>query len=377
MKVALIAIVKATDDEAPHLQKMLTSVSKHVDGVFLNVNHREGVEPSKAVLDVATSFTDNVITTIWDDNFAEARNTNLAQVPKDYDWILWLDSDDTIDHPEKIREVAEISNKFDSIFVDYLYDRDEEDNPQTVHLVARMFKNNGSHEWKGRIHETLIETRGVTQGATKDFIVVHHAEAERTQRSFERNIDLLEKQLADEAEDPDPRTFYYLASTLMDAGELDRAHELFTEYLTVSGWDQERCVALTKMGRIVLDQGDRSKAREYFARAVAEDPANPEPRVELGSLEVELKHYTKAALWLEYVEKMDKNMTTLERNPMAYTFRTYLLLAEAYLGLGGNYLPKAAKYAKKARKYKKKNKDVVEYTKMIEQINEDRALLSG
>ena len=141
MKVALIAIVKATDDEAPHLQKMLTSVSKHVDGVFLNVNHREGVEPSKAVLDVATSFTDNVITTIWDDNFAEARNTNLAQVPKDYDWILWLDSDDTIDHPEKIREVAEISNKFDSIFVDYLYDRDEEDNPQTVHLVARMCKN--------------------------------------------------------------------------------------------------------------------------------------------------------------------------------------------------------------------------------------------
>ncbi len=76
-----------------------------------------------------------------------------------------------------------------------------------------MFKNNGSHLWKGRIHETLIETRGVTQGATKDFIVIHHAEEERTARSFERNINLLEKQLNDEKKDPDPRTFYYLAST--------------------------------------------------------------------------------------------------------------------------------------------------------------------
>lgn len=379
MKVAAILIVKGTDDEAPHLKRCLENIIPHVDGVYLNINHREGESASPKVVDVAKKyirgkFGDYIQITEWQDDFSEARNANLAQVPGDYDWIIWLDTDDTVDHPEKIRKVAELSDKYDSVFVDYLYDRDEENNPQTVHLVARMFKNNGSHAWKGRIHETLIENRGVAQGATKDFMVIHHADSERTQKSFERNIRMLEMQLKDEEKDPDPRTFYYLASTYMDANRNDDALALFEDYLTLSGWDQERSVALTKMGRIVLDKGDRTKAKEYFARAIAEDPENPEPRVEMGSLEVELKRYDKAVTWLEYVEKMPKNMTTLERNPMGYTFRTYLLLAEAYLQLGGKYLPKAVEYSKKAMKYKKKNKDVRKWGRMVSSIEKDYTL---
>lgn len=372
VKIAAIYIVKGTDDEAEHLRRSLRNIKDHVDGIFLNINTKQGAEASKKVVDVAKSFTDNIIFTEWHDDFAEARNANLAQVPADYDWVIWEDTDDTVSDPKKIREVCEESEKFDSIFVDYLYDRDEEDNPQTVHLVARMFKNNGSHEWKGRIHETLVEKRGVIQGATKDFIVIHHAEAERTQRSFERNIKLLEKQLEDEKEQPDPRTFYYLASTYMDSGAEDVALELFKDYLQLSGWDQERSVALTKMGRIYLQKGDKSEAKNCFAKAVAEDPANPDPRLELGSLEVELKRYDKAVSWLTYVEKMEKNLTTLERNPMGYTFRTFLLLAEAYLNMGGSHIEKAAKYAKKALKYKKKDPEVKAYVEMIVQVAQDR-----
>lgn len=373
-KVALIMIVKATSDEAPHLERCLNNVSPHVDGIFLNVNHKPAAKPDGKIMRVAKKYTDNIIVTEWHDDFEEARNANLAQVPDDYDWILWLDTDDTIDKPEKIRKVVEASNNFDSIFVDYLYDRDEEQNPLTVHLIARMFKNNNSHRWRGRIHETLIERRGVTQGATKDFIVIHNADGARTQASFKRNARILKLQLEEEKNSPDPRTFYYLGSTLMDAGDADAAIELFEDYLTLSGWDQERSMALTKMGRIYLAKGDNSKAKECFARAIAEDPDNPEPRVEMGSLEVELQRYDKARTWLEYVETMEKNMTTLERNPMAYTFRTYLLLAECYLQLGGKYLDKAVEYSKKAYKYKKKSKDIKAWVKMAESVAGDYKL---
>lgn len=377
MKIAATLIVKGTADEAEHLKRCLENITPFVDHVFLNLNAPKGEEVSKEVLRVVKFYRKEAvsyITTVWEHDFAKAKNDNLDQVTEDYDWIIWLDVDDTIDRPGKIAKVAQISEKYDSIFVDYLYDHDEEMNPLTVHLVARMFKNNGSHRWKGRIHETLIETRGVAQGATKDFMVLHHAEEDRTERSFARNIHLLELQLKDERKDPDPRTFYYLASTYMDAGNLKEALQLFTDYLTLSGWDQERSVALTKMGRIFLEGGDRSAARDCFARAIAEDPANPEPRVEMGSLEVELKRYDKAITWLEYVESMEKNLTTLERNPMAYTFRTYLLLAEAYLNLGGKYLEKAVEYGKKALKYKKKNQDVKDWVKMIQSVSHDREL---
>jgi tetratricopeptide (TPR) repeat protein len=371
-KVAAILIVKGTDDEAPLLEQCLKSVSKHVDGIFLNVNHKHGVEPSQAVLDVARAYTDNVIVTEWHDNFAEARNANLAQVPEDFEWVIWLDTDDSVDHPEKIKPVIEQSSNFDCVYVDYLYDRDEEDNPLTVHMVGRLFKNNGSQQWKGRIHETLIETRATSQGATKDFTIIHNADGDRRDRSLQRNIKLLEKQLKDEAKEPDPRTFYYLAGTYMDAGDHESAKELFNDYLKLSGWDQERAAAHTKLGRIYFGAGDRANAKNHFMQAIGEDPDDPEPRVEMGSLEVDLKQYSKAVNWLEGVTKMKRTMSTLERNPMSYTFRTYLLLADAYLNMGGPHLKKAAEYARKARKYKKQNKDVVEYTTMIEKLYEDK-----
>lgn len=377
MKIAAILIVKGTADEAKHLKRCLQNIMPFVDHVFLNINVPEGQAVAPLIMKVVNTYEPKFLSYIhstWEYDFAKARNQNLVQVTEDYEWVIWLDVDDTIDKPGKIRKVAEISEKWDSIFVDYLYDADEEANPTTVHLVARMFKNNGAHSWKGRIHETLIENRGVAQGATKDFIVIHHAEEERTARSFERNIQLLQKQLKDERKEPDPRTFYYLGSTYMDAGKPKEALQLFIDYLSFSGWDQERSVALTKMGRIYLDEGDTTKARESFARAVSEDPSNPDPRVELGSLEVELKRYDKALIWLEPIEAMEKNMTTLERNPMEYTFRTYLLLAECYLHQGGSDLPKAIEYSQKALKYKKKNKDVKAWAKMIKSVSDDRDL---
>lgn len=371
-KIAAILIVKDSDDEAPHLKRCLDNISKYVDGVFLNINAKKGVKASQAITDIAVESKADVIFTRWRGDFSEARNANLAQVPKEYDWIIWLDTDDTVDKPQKIRKVCEASERFDSIYVDYLYDKDEEGNPLTVHMVARLVKNNGSHKWKGSIHETLVEQRSALQGMTKDFMVIHHADAERTQRSYERNIKMLEAQIKSESKDPDPRTFYYLAGTYMDAGANEAAKQLFADYLTLSGWDQERCLAETKLGRIYLNEGNRAEAKKHFMLAIGEDPDNPDPRVEMGSLELEMQQYRKAQTWLEYVVKMKANQTTLERNPMAATFRTYLLLTDTYMGMGGKWLEKAAKFAVKARKYKSSDPKVVEYTKMVEKVYQDK-----
>ena len=223
IKLALILIVKGTDDEAEHLQRCLQSVFKYVDGIFLNINTKSGQKPSKKVLTEARRFGAEYIITKWEEDFAKARNANLAQVPADFTHVLWLDTDDTVDRPEKIKPIIEAAPHVDCLFVDYEYDHDDNGNPVTVHLNGRIIKNNGSHQWKGSIHETLIETRGVNQGSTKDFKVVHHADGQRQVDSFARNIRMLEAQLQAEGDDPDPRTFYYLASAYMDAGETKRA----------------------------------------------------------------------------------------------------------------------------------------------------------
>lgn len=373
VKIAAVLIVKGSDDEADHLRRCLTNILGHVDGIFLNINTKPGHKPSPKLMRAARALPTNIITTEWHDNFAEARNANLAQVPEDYTHILWLDTDDTMDHPEKIRKVAEATES-DSVYVDYLYERDEAGNPLTVHMVARLFKNNGSHVWKGRIHETLVETRAASQIATKDFTVIHHADSARRDKSAERNIKLLKMELEEEGEAPDPRTLYYLGCTYIDAGQTENAKELLNTYLTLSGWNQERSQAHTKLGRLFLEEGNTHEAKNHFMQAIGEDPEDPEPQVEMGSLELEIKQFGKAKKWLEDVEKMKVGMTTLERNPMSYTFRTYLLLADVYLGLGGSYLDKALEYAKKALKYKTKDKNIKEYVKIIGQVVEDKHL---
>lgn len=376
--IAAILIVKGTDDEAEHLERCLTNIKPYVDGIFLNVNHKEGEEPSQKVLSVASAYANETIITTWEDNFAKARNDNLAQVPKEYDWVIWLDTDDTLDHPEKLRDIVSNSKNYDSIYVDYEYDHDEFGNPTTVHMVARIFKNNGSHHWnpKVRIHETLTETRGVSNGMTKELRVIHHAEEERTQRSFERNIKMLEAQLEDEKSE-DPRTLYYLACTYIDAGKKIEAAQMLKQYLEISGWDEERAVALTKLAQLYKELGKRDMAKQYYAMAISEDPTNPEPRVSLASLEMELEQYEKARLWLEGVLTMETRGTTLEVNPLTTTFRTYLLLADVYMKLGGKWLDKSEKYAKKALKYRKGDEKTKQFVDMIVSVNKDKKLLKG
>lgn len=374
IKLALCLIVKASEDEVELLENCLSSVAQHVDGIFINLNHKSGQKAPQSLTRRVQRLATDVIVTEWEDNFAKARNENFAQVPKDYTHILWLDTDDTVYKPEKIKDVLMAAPNLDALFVDYEYDHDDDGNPVTVHLNNRIIKNNGSHIWKGMIHETLIETRGTNQGSTKDFKVVHHANNKRQADSFARNIRLLEKQLEGEGDDPDPRTFYYLGSTYMDAGEYQRAKELLANYLILSGWDQERSQALTKLGNIHLHENNTTEAKRCFAMAIAEDPDNPEPRVNLGSLELELQQYHKARRHLEYVEKMEKDLTTLERNPMSYTLRTHLLLIDTYVGLGGSYLDKAVEQGDKALKYTK-NKEIRKYVKTIKKVVKDKKLL--
>lgn len=371
-------IVKAGDDsEVEHLSRCLDNVAPYVDGIFLNLNAPEGVKISDRIKKLANKYSSNSIETKWNGDFAQSRNNNFAQVPKEYTHIIWLDTDDTIDKPQKIRKVCEISQNYDAIFADYLYDRDEEGNPTTVHAVARILKNNDSHIWKGIIHETLVETRSINQGITKDFTVVHHADEERKNESLLRNVELLEKKLNDETEDPDPRTMYYLGCTYMDLGQHANAKELLNTYLTMSGWDQERGAAETKLGRMYISENNHTEAKRHFMLAIGEDPYNTEPRIEMGSLELEMKQYHKARRWLKGVETMEKNQTTLERNPMGYTFRTYLLLADTYLGMGGKWLEKALEYAQKAAKYKKKDKNIKQYVKVIKNIVDDKKMVNN
>ena len=382
LKLAAALIVKGTDDEAPLLEACLKNLKGHVDQFFIDVNSLEGIKPSKKVLDVAKKYKADIKETIWTGDFVGARNANFARVPKDYEFILWCDSDDTIENPEKIKEVCAITpDSVDGIYIKYDYAHDEYDNVTVSHWVARVVRNNDSFAWKSSfsdskvtVHETLNERRKVGKVMNDEFWVLHHADEERRDASLARNIGILEKMLQESVSSPDPRILYYLATHYVDANRLLEAKDLLEWYLKLSGWAEERSQAYVYLGMIYDAMQDFDKARGCYMRAIAESPNDPNPYVELGELEMRDKLWQKAVYWLDMaVSKKIDPMASVVR-PMDSTYRAYKLLSQAHANIGGKSLEKASKWLTEALKLRPFDPELKEAQKVLEQVVEVRDL---
>lgn len=357
-KIALAMIVKGTDDEAPLLDKCLASIHEHIDAIFIDVNAPKGKKHSKEVLDIAKKYGADTKKTVWTGDFVGSRNANFARVPKDYGFILWLDADDTVDNPDKIREVCAIMNKnVDGLYIRYNYAQDEYGNTTVYHYPCRVIRNSGTFTWQSSfddsevtVHETLNQTRNVGKVMNDEFSVEHHSDPERMDASLARNIKLLEGMMERQKANPDPRILFYLATHYMDARMFPRAESLFTKYLTMSGWAEERSQAWVYLGNIMLLKQSNDAARGCYMKAVAENPSDPSPYVELAQLEVYDRMWRKAIEWLDTATRKKEKLsdTVIVTKPMEATYRAYKLLAEAYTNMGSETLEKASKWLTKA-----------------------------
>ena len=377
MKVALAMILKASDDEIEKFETCISSIKEHIDGIFVNLNSTKKV--SQEMIDRVKNITGGiVVTSKWEMDFAKARNTSFELIPPHYDWILWLDSDDTFEHPEKLKETLSKAPKTaDGIMVTYNYDSDSYGNITTSHINLRIVRNNGAFKWRGRLHETLIETRRVNRVMTNDFSVLHNADEERKDASNTRNIEIMEKMLDDEKEFPDPRTLFYLGTAYIDAGKSAEAIELLETYLKLSGWDEERSQAHVWLGRLYRDaKNDKMKGVNHFLHAIEENPKEPSAYVEMANVEMANKRWSKAIHWLEMAVVKKEETSALVRNPMEKTYRAYMMLAECHLNIGGDNINIALKFTEKARELRP-DEFTNNYYEMLKRIIHEKNMVSS
>lgn len=368
MKLALAMILKADTEEIKRFETCISSIKKYVDGIFVNLNSTKDISP-KMVERVRNITGGEVITSKWEANFAKARNTSFDMVGKEYDWVMWLDADDIVDKPAKIRKLLkEVPAGVDGIMVQYLYDQDEYGNVTAQHPVARIVRNNGAFVWKARLHETLVDARRAKRVVTKDFQVIHKTDDARKDESNERNIAIMEDMLNEEKDFPDPRTLYYLGTAYIDAGKSLEALELLEAYLKLSGWDEERSHAETWVGRLYRDaKNDPIKGAEHFLKAMKEYPKYPTPYIEMANIEMAEQRYSKAIHWLEMAVVKKYEQTSLVHNPMENTYRAYIMLAECHLNIGGDNIVLALKFADKAKELRP-DEFTTDYYNMLKEI---------
>lgn len=341
MKIAC-AIICKDDSELESLRKAITSVASYVDSIYITANGKDVslIEEYCKVNGYHYSFIK------WDDNFSNMRNFNFAQIPQGYDFIFWIDADDILAGGEHLREVAERAkaNGKDVVFFTYWYGCtfDGEALPKNIKEVL-MEQNRerllrpGVITWQGRLHETPVPVNGQKNNYTKyqynaetqPIVVVHTSKDTDLPEKMARNKRILEIEVDEQRVkgEADPRTLLYLMKIYAEAGneeELKKCIEMGEEYMTKSGWDEERAVCYEQMGICWGKLNDLKKQLECYQKAIDEWPHQPLHYIRLATTYFNLGNYGFAEHWMKLGANLDidnggSNVTNLKMMKIMYS----------------------------------------------------------
>lgn len=320
MKIAFCLILK-DDTELPKLKKAVESARGYVQSVHITANHEPYTETKKWCEENGYDFS----YLKWNNDFSEQRNFNFSRAPQDTDYWLWADSDDYVIGADTIVHVADIAKKQgqDVVFFDYWYGAkfNGEPSPETYvenELTQKRERliNFRKVKWQKRIHETPVPLDGKNFRYTavpysKEYPIVWlHLGGDRDMgeekmiAKMNRNKTLLELELADERSKgtADPRTLLYLMkiyAELDQAEILEQCLELGSEYLSKSGWDQERAVCCELMAKCLGKLGKHEEGKDFLFKAISEYPYNPLLHLYLARTFFNLGDFRAMEFWMK------------------------------------------------------------------------------
>lgn len=329
MKLALAMIVKPTDDEAFLLERCLASVYNIVDGIFIT---QAGPEKNAEVSRVTESYGGVGSFWKWNDSFADARNYNFAQVPKEYDYILWLDADDVLRNPEVLRKTIEENQSVDTFSLWYLYAFDEWKNPVVVHHKTRVLRNDNCTEWRGNLHEDFHPTRQLQSRHIEGTEVLHLTNEDRLNVAKVRNEHVAKVHM--EQNPDDPRSFWNLGNSQKAIGKDKEAIGSLHKFITLSLSNDEKYIARLRIAEAYNNLGQKEKAIDTLRYAIGMKPLYPDAYIQLGRLYYDTEQYADAIELLKQSLKLaPPYYTIVVYNPRDYDYTPLKWLGYSYLAL--------------------------------------------
>jgi len=359
-KIALGMIVKPT--EPPELlARCIRHAAKYVDGLFITITREQRVEPLEKVINAYKDDKHvNISYVKWEDDFAKARNFNLDTIPEEYEYILWLDTDDVLQLGENLRTIANnaLQGNIDLVFARYLYqvELDAKGKLKEIvveHMRERLFRNKRG-KWVGAIHETII-LDNATNIAVQELLVVHLTDDKRMEDNLARNIRILEAQVKKEQRE-DPRTVFYLGKAYFDMRHhkqtyVDQAMICFMEYLSpdthnknMSGWSDERAICWEYLSECFRIKKQDDKVIECLWKALEEADQYPSFYLSIATYYAQKMDWDRAERWLKLAKQIPTPMSTMIMNPRDLKART--LEVAFHIGINTGRLDAALEAAK-------------------------------
>jgi tetratricopeptide (TPR) repeat protein len=212
-------------DEEARLAGALDSLNGVVDELcILDTGSRD------RTLALARARADRVESFRWCEDFAAARNACLELATGD--WVLVLDADERlITAPAAARtELERFAARHPACVGRVLVENVEEERVCGRARISRLLPNDGAHRYAGRVHEQIvrIDPAGPNEPARADIgLTLRHVgyqlEPAARQAKLQRNLALLERQLADTP--GDGYLWFQLGRTRAQAGATQRALE--------------------------------------------------------------------------------------------------------------------------------------------------------
>jgi GT2 family glycosyltransferase/tetratricopeptide (TPR) repeat protein len=158
-------------------------------------------------IEIARSSGAKVIEGYWDDNFARARNSVLAEARGD--WVLSLDADERfLSDPKSLRKLLEDEQSNVEAYLVAIENLHGAGNARSVHTAVRLFRRT-SCTWIHRLHEQIVAAdshgRNLRVAYLSGARIIHHgyaAEVFDAKNKSERNLALAEAALGDDDLNP-------------------------------------------------------------------------------------------------------------------------------------------------------------------------------
>lgn len=334
MTFSIATIVK---DEKSQVERIIKSYGQYFDELYF------AVDDQKVFDELVSAYKDTNCKFYkyeWCDNFAHKRNWLQSKMPNDC-YAFRLDTDDFIDKPELLRVAFKnyVKNGFTVVYFDYLYGFDASGCCNAKHWRETIILNDGNVFWNKKIHENINPkvARKLNAGKETQIRIIHNHTKESAEKSLARNFELVLKEYNDNKESgkkQDPRTVGYLARMYMAKKEYATAIPYFEEFISTSGWADDRYFAWIQVSDCFVHLGDLETAISCTTEAMLLQPSYPDAYFHLMAIYYEKKDWAKAIEWGELGFRKPTPDTMYVLDPSSYTWRPAAQIAMCYVNAG-------------------------------------------
>ena len=234
--ICFCAIVK---NESKVIERCLQSVKHLMDyWIIIDTGSTDGTQD--IIKNYLKDIPGQLIEKPWKD-FATCRNYYVQAAAHKTDYILHQDADEILIPNQNFN-----THNFKQNLTADVYGITFQMN--TIKYVRRaLFKNDNTKKYIGVIHENLItHTGSETYDIVNDFYQTSPADGNRStitnwEEKFLKDAQIFENAINDPDTDPNiiPRYKFYLANSLRDANQYQKAIDAYLDYLQNYAWNQE------------------------------------------------------------------------------------------------------------------------------------------